>query len=138
MTIVVVLVGTVTMIANIILNTRFSSRDDRRGGGVLLLVGLVLALLSPIIAELIKLAVSRNREYLADASAVLLTRDPEGLAQALEIISKDNEPLEVANEATAHMYISNPLKKGKNADFFANLFNTHPPASERIRILRSM
>lgn len=138
MTIVVVLVGAVTMIANIILNTRFSSRDDRKGGGLLILVGIVLALLSPVIAELIKLAVSRNREYLADASATLITRDPEGLAQALEIISTDTEPLEVANEATAHMYISNPLKKGKNADFFANLFNTHPPASERIRILRSM
>ena len=138
MTIVVVLVGAVTMIANIILNTRFSSRDDRKGGGLLILVGIVLALLSPVIAELIKLAVSRNREYLADALATLITRDPEGLAQALEIISTDTEPLEVANEATAHMYISNPLKKGKNADFFANLFNTHPPASERIRILRSM
>ncbi len=138
MTITVVLVGTVTMIANIMLHSRFSSRDDRRAGSIILLVGIVLALFSPIIAELIKLAVSRSREYLADASAALLTRDPEGLAQALEIIAMDSEPLEVANEATAHMYISNPLKKGKNVDFFANLFSTHPPVEERIKRLRSM
>lgn len=138
MTITVVLVGTVTMIANIMLHSRFSSRDDKRAGSIILIVGLVLALLSPIIAELIKLAVSRSREYLADASAALLTRDPEGLAEALEIIASDREPLEVANEATAHLYISNPLIKGKNADFFANLFSTHPPVEERIKRLRSM
>ena len=138
MTITVVLVGSVTMIANLLLHSRFSSRDDRRSGGIIILVGLVLALLSPIIAELIKLAISRSREYLADASGALLTRDPEGLAQALEIISSDREPLEVANEATAHLYFSNPLKKGANAGWFSNLFSTHPPVQDRINKLRSM
>ncbi len=140
MTIVVVLVGSVTMLANFLFRGRmFSSSDNNRGGGgIILLVGLALAIVSPIIAQLIKLAVSRSREYLADASASLLTRDPDGLAEALAIIANDPEPLEVANEATAHLYISNPLKKGVNADWFANLFSTHPPVQERIARLRAM
>lgn len=140
MMIVAVLVGTVTLIANILLRgSIFGGGDNRKSGGaIFLLIGIVLALFSPVIAELIKLAVSRSREYLADASAALLTRDPEGLAMALEKISADREPLEVANEATAHLYISNPLKKGKNADWFAGLFNTHPPVEERIHRLRIM
>lgn len=139
MTIVAVLVGSVTIIANIMYRSSFyRSRDRSSSGGIIILIGLVLALLSPLIAQVIKLAVSRSREFLADASAALLTRDPEGLAMALEKISSDTEPLESASEATAHMYISNPLKKGKNADSFANLFNTHPPVGERIRRLREM
>ncbi|PJA41073.1 zinc metalloprotease HtpX [candidate division WWE3 bacterium CG_4_9_14_3_um_filter_34_6] len=139
MTIVVILVGSITMIANILLRSNFRrSSDSKSGGGILLLVGIVLAILSPLIAELIKFAVSRNREYLADSSAALLTRDPEGLASALEKISTDTEVLEVANEATAHMYISNPLVKNLNASRVANLFNTHPPIAERISRLRSM
>lgn len=138
MTIIVILVGSVTMISNILLHSNFKSSDSRKNSGIFILIGIILALLSPLIAELIKLAVSRSREYLADASAALLTRDPEGLAQALEIISSDQEPLEVANQATAHLYISNPLKKGKNSDWFANMFNTHPPIEERIRRLREM
>lgn len=139
MTIVVVLVGSVSMLANIFLRGGFR-RDDRGKdlGGIVMLVGVVLLILSPIIAQLIKFAVSRNREYLADASAALLTRDPEGLALALEKISSDTEALEVANEATAHMYISNPLRKGLNSSKFANLFETHPPVAERIAKLRSM
>lgn len=137
MTVVVVLVGSLTLIANMILRgTAFG--DSKKSGGILFLAGFILAALSPLIAQLIKFAVSRSREYLADASAALLTRDPEGLAQALEIISNDKEALEVASEATAHLYFSNPLKKGKNADWFANLFNTHPPASDRIAKLRGM
>lgn len=108
-------------------------------GGILILVGFVLILLSPLIASLIQLAISRNREYLADASGVLLTRYPAGLAGALEKISGDSEPLEVANKATAHLYISNPLKNHKDTvSWFANLFNTHPPINERIQRLRSM
>lgn len=138
MTITVVLVGAITVIANIMFRGSFHSNSDRRGGGVIILIGLLLAILSPIIAQLIKLAVSRSREYLADASAALLTRDPEALASALEKISSDRQPLESANEATAHLYISNPLKKGVNADWLANLFNTHPPVAERIRRLKSM
>lgn len=140
MTITSVLVGVVTLIANIMLHSRFSSSDDDRkgGGAIFLVVGLVLALLSPLVAQLIQLAVSRSREYLADSSGALLTRDPEGLASALKKISHDHEPLEVANEATAHLYISNPLRSGINSDFFAKLFNTHPPIEERIRRLESM
>jgi heat shock protein HtpX len=104
----------------------------------LFVVGLVLALLSPIIAQLIQLAISRRREFLADAESAKLTRYPEGLAQALEIISKDREPLEAANKATAHLYISNPLKNQKSAvSMFAGLFDTHPPVQERIEALRS-
>ncbi len=139
MTIVVVLVGSISMMANIFLRGGFRGNDRNKNiGGIVMIIGIVLLILSPIIAQLIKLAVSRNREYLADASAALLTRDPEGLALALEKISADTEALEVANEATAHMYISNPLRKGQNSSKFANLFETHPPVSERIRRLRSM
>ena len=139
MTIVVILVGSISMMANIFLRGGFRRGDrNKEIGAIVVLIGIVLLILSPIIASLIKLAVSRNREYLADASGALLTRDPEGLALALEKISSDTEALEVANEATAHMYISNPLKKGQNASKFANLFETHPPVSERIRLLRLM
>ena len=138
MAITAVLVGSITLITNFLLRGSFRSNNDRKMPALIILIAIVLAILSPIIAELIKLAVSRNREYLADASGALLTRDPEGLASALEKISADQEPLEVANEATAHMYISNPLKKGKNADMFAGLFNTHPPVEERIARLKKM
>src|SRR6185369_2901267 len=135
MTLVVVLVGTITLLADWFLRFSFFGRrrsNDREGGqitAIFMIVGLVLAILSPIIATLIKLAVSRQREYLADASGVLLTRYPEGLARALEKISVDKEPLEVANKATAHLYIVNPLKDGGHGSvgWFANMFNTHPP-----------
>jgi len=137
MTIVVVLVGSVSIMANIMLRSRISGGDKKSVGGWIVLIGFLLALLSPIIAQLIKLAVSRSREYLADASGALLTRDPQCLASALEKIAADTEPLEVANEATAHLYISNPFKKG-NKVMFANLFSTHPSVEERIRRLRSM
>lgn len=146
MTLVVVLVGTITLLADWFL--RFSlfggdRRDSREGGNagaILMIIGLVLALLSPIIATLIKLAVSRQREYLADSSGALLTRYPEGLARALEKISADHEPLEAANKATAHLYIANPLKdhKGDSVGKFASLFNTHPPIAERVKRLREM
>lgn len=138
MMITAVLVGTVTLIADFFLRSGFRGGDRKSGGGIILLIAVVLALFSPLIAQLIKLAISRSREFLADASAALLTRDPEGLASALAKIAADREPLEVANEATAHLYISNPLKKGGNAGWFANLFNTHPPVEERINRLKSM
>jgi heat shock protein HtpX len=118
---------------------------------ILMIVGIVLAILSPIIATLIKLAVSRKREFLADASGAMLTRYPEGLARALEKISKDKEPLEAANKATAHLYIVNPFHEDNDAlnaqdknpseggqSWFANMFNTHPPIAERIDRLRKM
>ncbi|OGD90833.1 hypothetical protein A3E11_01075 [Candidatus Curtissbacteria bacterium RIFCSPHIGHO2_12_FULL_38_37] len=98
-----------------------------------------MAILAPIIAMLIQLAISRKREYLADASGTLITRNPDSLADALLKISKDTEPLEVANKATAHLYIVNPLKNRKDAiGWFAGLFNTHPPIEERVKKLRAM
>src|SRR5690606_8429128 len=113
-------------------------RDSRGGGSpILIIVGLALAILAPIIATVIQFAVSRQREFLADASAANLTRNPEGLARALEIISADPDPLEAANNATASLYISNPLK-GNASHWFSNLFNTHPPIEERVKRLRSM
>lgn len=142
MTLVVVLVGIITLLADWMLRASFfgGRRRNNEGGNIFLLVGIVLAILSPIIATLIKLAVSRKREYLADASGALLTRYPEGLASALEKIAADHEPLEAANKATAHLYIVNPLKdsEGSSVGWFANLFNTHPPIADRIKRLREM
>lgn len=141
MTMVVVLVGTITLLADWLVRFSFfgRSRDNNRDNNPLAIIGLVLALLSPIIATLLKLAVSRQREYLADASGALLTRFPEGLARALEKIDADQEPLEVANKATAHLYIANPLKNRHDSiGWFAGLFNTHPPVAERVKRLREM
>lgn len=142
MSIVAILVGLITLLADILLRTNIrgkSSRDDNSNlGAILMVVGLVLALLSPIIAQLIQLAISRRREFLADATGASITKYPEGLASALEKISADQEPLEAANKATAHLYISNPLKNHHDSiGWFANLFNTHPPVKERIKALRS-
>lgn len=140
--IVVILVGLVTLLADwfmrsLWLGNRKSDREDK-SGGIILIIGIILAILSPIFATLIQLSLSRRRELLADASGALLTRYPEGLASALEKISKDREPLEAANNATAHLYIVNPFK-GKDATaWFSNLFNTHPPTEERVKLLRSM
>jgi len=138
MTLAAVLAGSLVMISDIFLrSTRYSgsSRGGRgrgSGAGVLLLIGVLLAILAPLIAQLIKLAISRQREYLADSSGALLTRYPEGLARALEKIAADKTPLRHVSEATAHLYIKNPLTAG----FFGNLFSTHPPIEERIRRLR--
>lgn len=145
MTIVVVLVGLITLLADFFLRITLFSRRDRNSEGnnqlqlVFMIVGIALAILSPIIGTLIQLAISRKREYLADASGVLLTRYPEGLAGALAKISADTEPLESANKATAHLYISNPLKnRHDGVGWFAGLFNTHPPITERIKRLQEM
>jgi heat shock protein HtpX len=102
-------------------------------------VGILLAILSPIIATLIQLAISRRREFLADASGVAMTKNPQGLMRALQKISTDTEPLEAANKATAHLYISDPLKNvSGGVSFFAGLFQTHPPVEERIKALQSL
>jgi heat shock protein HtpX len=139
-----VLVGSVALLSDIMLRSlrwgSWSGRGGRRSGGggvpVIMLLALVFAILAPIAAQLLRFAISRQREYLADANAALLTRYPEGLARALEKISGDREPLEVANRATAPLYIVNPLfdEGGKRA----GLFDTHPPTEERVRRLRSM
>lgn len=143
MAVVAVLVGTVAFLADMFMRSLWwggqRDRDEDRGlGSILLVVGIVLAIVSPIIATLIQLAVSRRREFLADASAANITRYPQGLALALEKLSKDREVLEAATNATAHLYIVNPFK-GKNfGAWFAGLFDTHPPIQERIKILRSL
>jgi heat shock protein HtpX len=141
MTLVVVLVGVVTLLADFFLRSMYfhgRGRSNRNGKGnaILLVAGLLLALLSPLIAQLLKLAISRKREFYADAEAALTTRYPEGLASALEKISADTEPLEVANHATAHLYIANPFK-GKTS-FFHTMFSTHPDPQERVKRLRTM
>lgn len=142
MLIVAVLVGVIAYMADFFLRSLWwgrGSRDSKnRGGGLIMLLALIVALVSPLIAILIQLAISRRREYLADASAVLLTRNPQGLADALEKIKNDSQFLETANHGTAHLFISNPFKGKDIGGFFTNLFNTHPPIDERIKILRSM
>lgn len=147
MTIIVVLVGVVALLSDFFLRwTWFGGgrrRSDGEGGGqvqlILLIVAIVMAILAPLAASLIQLAISRKREFLADASGALLTRYPEGLASALEKISKDPEPLEVANKATAHLYLESPFKdSSQNRGWLAGLFDTHPPVGERIKKLKAM
>lgn len=140
MSIVSILVGTVALAADFFLRMAFYSRGDRKNSnGLFMAIGLMMAILAPIVATVIQLAISRKREFLADASGALLTRHPDGLADALLKIANDHEPLEVANKATAHLYIENPFKdKHRGTSMFANLFNTHPPVRERIKKLRAM
>ncbi len=118
------------------------NRDNESGqlGMILMVVGIVLAILTPIIGSLLQLAVSRRREYLADASGALLSRNPLGLAHALAKLEEDTEPLEVANKATASLYIVNPLRANVEGGggFVAGLFSTHPPIAERIKRLQAM
>ncbi len=149
-TIVATLVGSVVLIAVFMLRGfwwgggMFGGRGrDREGGGegfaILAIVGLVLAVLAPIIAQVIKLAMSRRREYLADAEGALLTRYPPGLASALRKISADPTPMRVANNATGHLWLNQPSRvHGEENHWFENLFNTHPPIQDRIRILEEM
>ena len=145
LSIVAVLVGTIALMGDWFMRMTWTGRrgrdsDDNKSGAIFLVVGIVFAILSPIVGQLIQLAISRRREYLADASGVAITRQPSGLISALQKISADREPLEAANKATAHMYIINPLKgEGHGAvGWFASLFNTHPPIVERIKILQEM
>jgi len=141
MTVVIVLVGAIALLSDLLLRARWyggSGKDDRGGQAavVLLVVGIVLAIVAPLVAELIKLAVSRRREYLADASGALLTRFPDGLARALEKIAAANQPMLRANTATAHLFLANPF--GRTRRSFARLFDTHPPVEERVKALRAM
>ena len=145
MAVVAVLAGTIAFLADMFMRSLWwgggrRSRDSENSQlqGILMIVGIVLAILSPIIATLIQLAISRKREYLADASGALLTRYPEGLARALEKLKGDKEVLEAASNATAHLYITNPFKDKNFGAWFSGLFDTHPPIDERIKALRSM
>lgn len=140
MTMVVVLVGAISILARIFTHGLMGrSSGNRRNGNVLLIVGIVLAILSPLIAELIKLAVSRKREFLADASGALLTRYPEGLAKALEKIAHSpTPPMANANRATAHLFFANPFGEIAVGKKISGLFSTHPPIDQRIQALRAM
>jgi heat shock protein HtpX len=138
-----VLVGTTVLISDFFLRGLWfgGGRGGRREGGgqaqiIMLIVAILLAILAPLFARLLQLSISRQREYLADATAVQLTRNPKGLADALQKISGDREVLEAANRATAHLYIVNPIKKFEKRA--RGLFSTHPPIEDRIKILRQM
>ena len=141
---VVVLIGLLALLADIGLRLTWFGAGTRRsysgknskGGGLIVIIALVFVILSPIIARIIAMAVSRQREYLADASGALLTRYPEGLASALEKMGGDTDPLDQATKATEHLYFVNPLAEHKSA--LNGLFSTHPPIEERIRLLRAM
>ncbi|MCW1930424.1 MAG: M48 family metallopeptidase [Candidatus Kerfeldbacteria bacterium] len=141
MMIVAVLVGAITLIGDLVWHghlfggRRSSNREGGQAEAILAIVALVFLILSPIIAQLIQLAVSRKREYLADASAVLLTRYAQGLASALQKIGAQGTPMRNANGATAHLYFSNPFGSGSR---FRNLWSTHPPIEKRIAALREM
>ncbi|NCU28519.1 MAG: zinc metalloprotease HtpX [Candidatus Moranbacteria bacterium] len=140
-TVAVVLVGLVSILSDMLLRASFfgGGRDnDRDGGNVLMLVFAILAaILAPLAATLLQLAISRKREFLADASGALLTRYPEGLASALEKISAYGRPMRTQSSAIAHLYIASPEGSGRFAKKIGNLFSTHPPVEERIKRLRS-
>lgn len=140
MTVAVVLAGFVAIVADMFLRMSFyggSNRDRQGGNGLLLIVAIVGIILAPLAAQLIQLAISRRREYLADASGILLTRYPEGLASALQKISTANIPMRTANHATAHLFIDEPFGKaeGSKLAWLDNLFSTHPPVAERIKAI---
>jgi heat shock protein HtpX len=144
-TVVVVLVGLVALLSHLFIRISFwggtNRRNSRDSGGlgiILLFVSILAAVLAPIAAQLIKLAVSRKREFLADASGALLTRYPEGLARALEKISEDASPLKTANPSTAHLFIASPFRGREKKNWLTRMFMTHPPVEERVGALREM
>mgnify|MGYP002398538530 CR=1 FL=1 len=147
-TIVTVLVGVVVLLADWFRRWTFwgghRNSDNKMDGRlqlIIIVVAILFSILAPIFAYMMQFAISRKREFLADADGALLTRYPEGLARALEKISADSEKLEVANRATAHLYISSPFKKdavGRKKGFFAKAFMTHPPIEERVANLRGL
>ena len=144
-TIVVVLTGVVVLAVDFFFRLSFRggfrSRNDRGSGQtqvVIMLLGLVFLILAPILAQLMQFAISRKREFLADASGALLTRYPEGLARALEKISADPNQLRRASDATAHLYIASPFRGKEKTSWIHKLFMTHPPVEERVSVLRGM
>lgn len=134
-TMIVVLVGVIAFIANIFLRVGVRDRRDSRGNGIIALLGIIAIILAPIVANLIKLAISRKREFLADASGALITRYPEGLASALEKIASDSTPMKKQSTSIAHLFISSPFK---DKSFVSRLYSTHPPVEERVAALRGM
>lgn len=142
-TVAVVLAGFVAILADILMRSMMyggGSRDDNKAGVLFMVLGIVGIILAPIAAQMIQMAISRKREYLADASGALLTRYPEGLASALEKIQLHSQPMRRANNATAHLFIADPFGNQKKSfgQKISGLFQTHPPAADRIRILRDM
>ncbi|MEK7582562.1 MAG: M48 family metallopeptidase [Patescibacteria group bacterium] len=141
-TVVVVLAGVISMVSNWFLRfgglTRRDNDDSRGGGGALAVIAIVAVILAPIAASIIRLAISRKREFLADASGALLTRYPEGLAKALEKIANDQMPMRTASNATAHLFLANPFKGQSKTSWFTRLFMTHPPIEERVAALRGL
>lgn len=143
-TVVVILVGVVSIVSNMFFRMsafggrRNSDNDNNRANAIFIILGIVAAILAPIAATLIQLAISRKREFLADASGSLLTRYPEGLASALEKIAQDSTLMRTASTATSHLFISNPFKGKQAISWFTKLFMTHPPIEERIEALRQM
>lgn len=144
MTVVVTLVGAVVLLSDIFLRSMFwgGSRDrsdNNNGGGYMVLIGIALAILAPIFAKLIELAISRKREYLADATGALMTRFPEGLAEALKKIETYERPMKAANRATAHLYINEPFGvDDRKRSWLQTVFSTHPPIDDRIKKLQEM
>lgn len=142
--VVTVMVGLIVMLSDIFTRTLFfgrrkSSSDNNNANGILMLIGLVFLILSPIFTKLMQLALSRRREYLADATSVEFTRNPDGLISALKKLDDDTNQLKAANTSTAYMYIANPFKKGvKNGRKSSNLFSTHPPIEDRIEALQNI
>ncbi|MBU0722498.1 M48 family metallopeptidase [Patescibacteria group bacterium] len=141
-TLIVILVGIVIMLSDFFLRMSFWGGGMRRERGnlglILMVLGIVAAILAPLGATLIQLAISRKREFLADATGALLTRYPEGLARALEKISEDPHPLKVANNSTAHLFIASPFRGKQATSWFTKLFMTHPPVEARVQVLREM
>lgn len=140
MTVAVVLAGFVAILADFLMRTMLMGGSDRNRSPIFLVLGLAGIILAPLAAQLIQMAVSRRREYLADATAALITRYPEGLASALEKISGSRRPMQTANHATAHLFIADPFG-GEKRSFWqkiGGLFQTHPPAEKRIAVLRAM
>jgi len=145
MTVVSVLVGTISLVADWIMRSMWwgggRGRDndrEERGNPIFFVLLIIALILAPLAAMLIQLAISRKREYLADASGALLTRYPEGLARALEKIGGYPRSMRSATSSTAHLFISNPFKKNEKGSWFTGLFSTHPPIAERIKILRQL
>jgi heat shock protein HtpX len=143
-TIVAVLAGVIAILANMFMRISFwggnRNSDDSKGnaGLILIILGIFAAILAPIAATMVQLAISRKREFLADADGALLTRYPEGLAKALEKISQDAAPMKIKNDATANLFIDSPYKGKQKTNWFIKLFMTHPPVEERIKALRGM
>lgn len=138
-TVAVVLAGSISILSDFFLRSGMRGGQDRENNNpILIIIGILAAILAPLAANLLKLAIGREREFLADASGALLTRYPEGLARALEKISSDPNPMEHTNSAVAHLYISSPFKREQGETWLVKLFMTHPPVEERIAALRGM